>query len=85
MKVLFKTNIDNYSTKRCFPENFEIPPRIGESVRVKESFVSYYETRKLPTVLKVVDVIWTEEYVLCELDYSKFDLQAAKLSNVNLY
>lgn len=84
MKVVFKTNIDNYKTN-CFPENLTIPPRIGETVLVNEVFLDYYSKKKLPCRLEVVDVTWTEKGVICELHYKKIDIEAAKLSSVNLY
>lgn len=42
MKVIFKTNIDHYKTN-CFPNNLEIPPRMGETVLVTECFFDYYQ------------------------------------------
>ncbi len=84
MKVVFKTNIDNYKTN-CFPSNLEIPPRIGETVLVSEVFVDYYSKQKLPIRLQVVDVTWTEKGVICELHYKEIDVKAASLSGVNLF
>jgi hypothetical protein len=83
MKVIFKTNIDHYKTN-CFPNNLEIPPRIGETVLVTEVFFDYYQKQKLPTQMKVVDVIWTDKGVVCELWYREIDIEAAKLSGVKL-
>lgn len=83
MIVRFKTNIDAYQNSH-FPRNFEIPPRIGDSVSLPESLVSHYRSKGLPTTLKVVDVIWYEYEVVCELWYSKIDVEAAELSGVKL-
>lgn len=84
MRVLFKTNIDHYQTN-CFPMNLEIPPRIGETVLVTEVFIDYYSKQKLPVRMEVVDVIWTEKGVICELWYKKNDVEAAKISGVKLF
>ena len=84
MIVKFKTNIDHYKTN-CFPENLTIPPRKGEKVLVNEVFGQYYSSRKLPLSLEVVDVIWTESGVVCELHYSEIDIKSAKLRGVNLF
>ena len=84
MKVVFKTNLDNYQTN-CFPENLTYPPRKGDKVLVSEVFVKYYADKKLPLSLEVVGVIWTEVGVVCELWYSQNDLKSAKLSGVNLF
>jgi hypothetical protein len=83
MKVVFITNIDYYKTN-CFPENIQIPPRIGETVLVTEVFADYYANKKLPIRLEVVDVNWTDKGVVCELWYRKIDVEAAKLSGVKL-
>lgn len=84
MKVVFKTNIDHYKTN-CFPENINIPPRIGETVLVTEVFMDYFSKQKLPVRLEVVDVIWTEKGVLCELFYKNIDIESAKISGVKLF
>lgn len=83
MKVTFRTNIDHYKTN-CFPDNFDIPPRKGETVLVVKVFADYYAKQKLPLRLEVVDVTWTEDGVVCELWYKKNDVEAAKLSGVKL-
>lgn len=84
MKIKFSTNIDRYNTN-CFPENLTFVPRIGESVYVTKVFVEYFSSRKLPLRLKVVDVIHTEFWVICELHYHETDIKIAKINNVNLY
>lgn len=84
MRVIFKTNIDHYKTN-CFPENIQIPPRIGETVLVTEVFADYYANKKLPLRLEVVDVIWTDKGVVCELWYKNIDVEAAKLANIKLF
>lgn len=83
MKVVFHTNVDHYKTN-CFPDNLTIPPRIGESVSVTESFINYYRNKNLPTRMEVVDVIWTDKGVVCELWYKEIDVKAAKISGVSL-
>lgn len=83
MKVLFKTNIDNYKTN-CWPI-LAMPPRKGESVSVVKVFEKYYSDKKLPTKLEVVDVTWHEEVVLCELWYRNIDIESAKASGTNLF
>ncbi|MEO6303837.1 MAG: hypothetical protein ABIP51_11765 [Bacteroidia bacterium] len=83
MKVIFKTNIDRYKTN-CWPENITIPPRIGETVLVVEVFQNFFISKKLPTRLEVVDVIWSDKGVICDLWYKKQDIEIAKLSNTKL-
>lgn len=84
MKVVFKTNLDNYKTN-CFPQNLTFPPRKGDKVLVNEAFGKYYADKKLPLRLEVVDVIWTEAGVICELWYTEIDVKAAKEFGVNLF
>ena len=60
MKVIFKTNIDVYNEKRCFPEHLDAVPRKGEYVEVLPEFHSYYSDLKLPRRLEVVDITWKE-------------------------
>ena len=84
MKVIFRTNLDNYQTN-CFPENLTTPPRVGEKVMVTEVFGSYFTSKKLPVKLEVVDVTWTDKGVLCELWYSEIDVKTAKQNNINLF
>lgn len=76
MKVTFHTNIDAYKTN-CFPTNLTTPPRIGEKVVVTQSFWEYYEKKKLPIRLEVVEVNWSEEGVVCALWYNKLDKELA--------
>ncbi len=59
-------------------------PRIGEKILVTEVFVNYYAKQKLPLTLNVVDVIWTDKGVLCELWYNQQDVEFAKLLGVKL-
>lgn len=84
MKVVFRTNIDNYKTN-CFPENLTIPPRKGEKVLINKVFREYYSKRKLPLELEVVDVIWCEDGVICELWYRSIDVEFAKQNGINLF
>lgn len=84
MKVIFRTNLDNYQTN-CFPENIDIPPRKGELVEVAQVFIKYFRDKKLPIELEVVNVTWTENCVICELWYRDFDIKHAKINNINLF
>jgi hypothetical protein len=84
MKIVFRTNIDHYKTN-CFPENITQAPRVGDLIVVTEVFADYYRGKRLPIMLEVVEVTWTEKGVLCELHYRDIDTQAAKLSGVNLF
>ena len=79
MKVVFKTNLDQYKTN-CFPTNITHPPRKGDKVMVTEVFGEYFLKQKLPVSLEVVDVVWTEYAVVCELWYNKVDLEICKSS-----
>lgn len=83
MKVVFSTNIDNYKGSN-FPD-FSIPPRKGDTVQVLDSHIDYFKNRKLPTRLEVVDVVWKENYVICELHYKQIDIEVAKISGVYLF
>ena len=84
MRVIFRTNLDNYQTN-CFPSNLDQVPRIGDSVEVDEGFKTWFRNKKLPTSLKVVDVTWTDKAVICELWYKPIDVEAAKISGINLF
>ena len=77
MKVLFRTNIDNYQTN-CFPENLPFVPRIGEKVMVTNVFAQYFRDNKLPIRLEVVEVTYTDQGVICELWYNEQDMKIAK-------
>lgn len=86
MKIICKTNIDNYKTiQSCFPENLQFVPRIGENVMVKESYIKHFESKRLPTKLIVVGVTYKEDYVIIDLHYSKTDIEMAKVCNINLW
>ncbi len=74
MKITFTTNIDAYKTN-CFPDNIEIPPRVGEKVCVVDVFKDYFRNKKLPQRLQVVEVYHTEHGVICELHYNETDLK----------
>jgi len=84
MKILFKTNLDNYQ-KNCFPDNLSFVPRKGEGVSVTNMFVSHFKDQKLPTTLKVVGVTHTDQGVVCELWYNETDVAFAKLNKINLF
>lgn len=83
MRVVFKTNIDHYKTN-CFPKNVTTPPRIGEKVLVNDVFFDYYTHKKLPTKLEVVDVLYSQHGVVCELWYTKIDIETANLRGIKL-
>ena len=72
MRIIFKTNLDNYQTN-CFPDNLPFVPRIGEKVSVTNVFIQYFRDKKLPTRLEVVDVTYTDQFVTCELWYNDTD------------
>ena len=84
MKITFRTNLDNYQSNK-FPDDFTNPPRIGDSVSVKEEFIDFYEKKKLPTSLIVVDVIWFSDKIVCELWYKQIDIDRAKIFKINLF
>lgn len=84
MNVIFKSNLDNYQTN-CFPLNLTIPPRIGETVLVTKIFEQRFKEMKLPTRLKVIDVIWSEKNIVCELWYKQIDVDIAEQNGVNLF
>jgi len=63
MKVIFKTNIDVYNEKRCFPEHLDAVPRKGEYVEVLPEFHSYYSDLKLPRRLEVTQITWKERNI----------------------
>ena len=84
MRVVFKTNVDKYKTN-CWPDNLQMPPRIGESVAVLEIFFNHYVNQSLPVRMEVVDVIWTDQLVICELHYKDIDIKVAEQNKVNLY
>lgn len=84
MKVIFKTNIDNYQ-KSCFPTNITQAPRRGDVVNVTKSFFEYFRSKRLPTTLEVVNVTWDEIGIICELHYRSIDIQTAKLNGISLF
>jgi hypothetical protein len=96
MKIIFRTNLDNYSSSD-FPNfithqgayNFEdltiSIPRIGETIEVKENMKPKFLSRKLPIRLNVCNVTYTESAVICELWYIDNDVKFAKLNNINLF
>lgn len=84
IEIKFSCNIDNYKGD-VFPRYLQFPPRIGESVSVQRDLRTFYRNKKLPVTLEVVNVIWHEEFVECELWYSKLEIQKAELSGTNLF
>lgn len=84
MKVQFHTNIDSYKTN-CFPENLDAVPRKGDKIFVVDVFCSYFQKRGLPLMLEVVDVIWHEKFVTCELTFTEMSLKIANQNSINLF
>ncbi len=98
VKVIFRTNLDQYQGSK-FPEYFVEPPRKGDMVQVKESFVSYFREKKLPIELEVVGITWKEKtetmnilgdriskpitVISCELWYREIDVKLMKAGNIN--
>lgn len=74
MKITFKTDLKEYQFN-CFPENLTQVPRIGDFILVREATLQYYASEKLPCYLEVTKVFWTDKGVVCELDYTKKDLE----------
>jgi hypothetical protein len=82
MKVVFRTNIDAYNEKRCFPDHLDAVPRKGEYVEVLPEYIGYYRDKHLPTRLEVVSITWKERnmgasiyetYAEVELWYNQLD------------
>lgn len=92
--VVFRTNIDAYNEKHCFPTHFSEVPRKGDFVEVLSDFHSYFRMKKLPIRLEVVSVNWREQepvdresnfsrsttIATCELWYNVTDKQLAEMS-----
>ena len=76
MNIIFHTNLDAYNSS-YFPTDLTFVPRIGEKVAVNKTIAHYLRNKKLPTRLEVVDVIYHEDYVECELWYNQQDKQIA--------
>lgn len=87
MKILIKTNLDAYRKVDMFPHNLTFVPRIGESIAISEHYVNSFRIRKFPLKLKVVDVTYygDKETVEIEVWYSPFDVEKAKLNNIDLF
>jgi len=85
MKITVHTNIDRYKKYSVFPEYLSQVPRIGDTILVTEIFKKYFIDQKLPLRLEVVDVIWSEHGVTCELYYKKIDIDIAKQNGINLF
>jgi len=60
-------------------------PRIGETVEVSIDLHSYYQDKKLPTRMQVVDVTHTSNGIIVELWFKDVDVKAAELNGVNLF
>jgi hypothetical protein len=82
MKVMFGTKIKEYQTN-CFPHGLKFPPRIGETVLVSKVFSDYFELKNLPMELEVVDVIYSEECVVCELYYKKKYIESVNNAKID--
>lgn len=54
-------------------------------VMVVECFGEYFINKKLPVSLEVVNVIWTDKGVICELWYSEADIKMSREFNLNLF
>ena len=82
--VKISTNIDAYENS-----NFVIPanviPRKGEQVSVKKEMIDFYQRKRFPTKLQVINVTYFEDYVKVELHFNETDFQIAKISGVNLF
>ena len=77
-KIIFKTNIDKYQNK--FSLNYFVIPRIGEMVKVDAPY------NKLPfDELQVINVTYTKEYIVVELDLSELQKRQTKDYNLNVF
>lgn len=85
MKVTFKTNIDAYKAVNCFPANLPFPPRIGEKVEVNIEHQSYFKKLLIPNRLEVIDVIYGESEVICELWYNEQDRKISELAGAKTF
>jgi len=84
MHVYLTTNLDRYKLSH-FPDNLEIPPRIGERVYIKQEYQKHYRDQQLPTELEVTMVNWTSHGIMVELWYTQTAFKSAKLNNINLF
>jgi len=84
MKIIFNTNLDQYSGFH-FPEKLTSVPRKGEKVYVQEKYKIIFQKQRLPIRLEVVDVGYFEDYVVCELWYNETDANIKKSNGVNLF
>lgn len=85
MRILFQTNINAYKSYD-FPEvkGFLIP-RKGDTIMVISENQKQFRAKMMPVRLEVVDVVWHEHAVVCELHYKQIDIQIAKQNGVNLF
>ena len=84
MNIIIQTNIDAYKTN-CFPTLSQVP-RVGDLIIITNSFHSYYESKRLPTVLEVKQVMWGDnDFVSVSVHYMQSTITAAQYSGVNLY
>jgi hypothetical protein len=77
MDIICRTNIDQYR-EHCFPE-LTVVPRIGETVRVKDSYESHFISRGVPTKLEVVNIEYGTGVVMVELHYRAIDIERHKI------
>jgi len=82
MKVKLHTNVDRYNEYQCWPE-LSFPPRIGEIVEVRNTFVSHFRNQKLPTRMEVIQVTHSEFGILCDLWFTEIDIKIMKQNGVN--
>lgn len=83
MKIVFKTNLDNYSKMNCFSTNLTFVPRKGEYVQVTKDYIGHYISKRLPMKLEVVSVTYNEDEVICDLWYNNTDLELMKSCDIN--
>lgn len=78
MKILFSTNLDWYMGI-SWPV-LDVVPHKGEYVHVHSGSEKFCEHNKIPKILEVVQVTYTNEYIRVELWYGKIDVDSANLS-----
>ena len=83
MRVVFKTNVDAYKGYN-FPECTQAP-RVGDTIMVVSEFQKVFRDRMLPIRMEVIDVIWSEHAITCELHFKQIDIQIAKQNGVKLF
>lgn len=79
VKILFKTNLDAYSSSD-FPNALPSVPRKGDFVEVNDK--NHFLSKGLPTRLEVVSVTWSDTTTVCELWYNETDKKLAEAGGV---